>query len=104
MTRQTLQPGTPGHHSVPPPRKPCAPIRSESTVLNIRKGNSFVKTAVVTGGASGIGLGIAERLRADGLHVATLDLNPATDDDFAYRADVSDPGQITAALADVREK
>ncbi|MFF3567277.1 SDR family NAD(P)-dependent oxidoreductase [Nocardia jiangxiensis] len=63
-----------------------------------------MKTAVVTGGASGIGLGIAERLRADGLHVATLDLNPAADDDFAYRADVSDPDQITAALTDVREK
>ncbi|MBY8859893.1 SDR family oxidoreductase [Nocardia sp. CA2R105] len=63
-----------------------------------------MKTAVVTGGASGIGLGIAERLRADGLHVATLDLNPAADDDFAYRADVSDPDQVTAALTDVREK
>jgi NAD(P)-dependent dehydrogenase (short-subunit alcohol dehydrogenase family) len=63
-----------------------------------------VKTAVVTGGASGIGLGIAERLRADGLHVATLDLNPSADDDFAYRADVTDPDQIAAALTDVREK
>ena len=63
-----------------------------------------MKTAVVTGGASGIGLGIAERLRADGLHVATLDLNPAADDDFAYRADVSDPDQVNAALTDVREK
>ncbi|MQY18779.1 SDR family NAD(P)-dependent oxidoreductase [Nocardia macrotermitis] len=63
-----------------------------------------MKTAVVTGGASGIGLGIAERLRADGLHVATLDLNPSADDDFAYRADVSDPEQIAAALTDVRAK
>ncbi len=63
-----------------------------------------MKTAVVTGGASGIGLGIAERLRADGLHVATLDLNPAADDDFAYQADVTDPEQIGAALTDVREK
>ena len=63
-----------------------------------------MKTAVVTGGASDIGLGIAERLRADGLHVATLDLNPAADDDFAYRADVSDPDQVNAALTDVREK
>ncbi|WP_067887727.1 SDR family NAD(P)-dependent oxidoreductase [Nocardia vaccinii] len=63
-----------------------------------------MKTAVVTGGASGIGLGIAERLRADGLHVATLDLNPAPDDDFAYQADVTDPEQIGAALTDVRAK
>ncbi|WP_067680695.1 SDR family NAD(P)-dependent oxidoreductase [Nocardia miyunensis] len=63
-----------------------------------------MKTAVVTGGASGIGLGIAERLRADGLHVATLDLNPAADDDFAYRADVTNSDEITAALTDIREK
>jgi NAD(P)-dependent dehydrogenase (short-subunit alcohol dehydrogenase family) len=63
-----------------------------------------VKTAVVTGGGSGIGLGIVERLRADGLHVATLDLNPPADDDFAYQADVTKPDEIAAALADLRTK
>ncbi|MFD4459091.1 SDR family NAD(P)-dependent oxidoreductase [Nocardia sp. NPDC058480] len=63
-----------------------------------------MKTAVVTGGASGIGLGIAERLRGDGFHVATLDLNPSTEDDFAFRADVTDPEQIAAALDAVRAK
>ncbi|GGN97384.1 SDR family NAD(P)-dependent oxidoreductase [Nocardia rhizosphaerihabitans] len=63
-----------------------------------------MKTAVVTGGASGIGLGIAERLRNDGFHVATLDLNPPEDDDFAYRADVTDPAQVAAALDAVRAK
>ncbi|MGY0499531.1 SDR family NAD(P)-dependent oxidoreductase [Nocardia sp. FBN12] len=61
-----------------------------------------MKTAVVTGGASGIGRGIAERLRDGGFHVATLDLAPPTDDDFAYRADVTDPIQIAAALDAVR--
>ncbi|WP_280266940.1 SDR family NAD(P)-dependent oxidoreductase [Nocardia wallacei] len=60
-----------------------------------------MKTAVVTGGASGIGLGIAQRLRSDGLHVATVDLNPP-DDEFAYRADVSDPEEVTAALTAAR--
>ena len=34
-----------------------------------------VKTAVVTGGGSGIGLAVAERLRKDGLQVATIDLS-----------------------------
>ncbi|WP_216909394.1 SDR family oxidoreductase [Nocardia sp. NBC_01377] len=63
-----------------------------------------MKTAVVTGGASGIGLGIAERLRSDGFHVATLDLNPPAEDDFAYRADVTDPEQIGQALDAIRAK
>ncbi|MEV0685422.1 SDR family NAD(P)-dependent oxidoreductase [Nocardia sp. NPDC050378] len=63
-----------------------------------------MKTAVVTGGASGIGLGIAERLRGDGFHVATLDLQPAADDDFGFRADVTDPAQVAAALDAVRAK
>ncbi|MGB7166666.1 MAG: SDR family NAD(P)-dependent oxidoreductase, partial [Mycobacterium sp.] len=32
-----------------------------------------MKTAVVTGGASGIGRAVAERLRKDGLRVAVID-------------------------------
>ncbi|WP_024804558.1 SDR family NAD(P)-dependent oxidoreductase [Nocardia sp. BMG51109] len=63
-----------------------------------------MKTAVVTGGASGIGLGIAQRLRSDGLSVATLDLNPPDDDEFAYQADVTDPEALAAALTAVRER
>ena len=39
-----------------------------------------VKTAVVTGGGSGIGLAVARRLRADGLDVATIDLRPSDTD------------------------
>ncbi|MBH0780783.1 SDR family NAD(P)-dependent oxidoreductase [Nocardia bovistercoris] len=61
-----------------------------------------MKTAVVTGGASGIGLGVAQRLRDNGFHVATLDLNPPADDDFAYRADVTDPDQVNEAITSVR--
>jgi 2-hydroxycyclohexanecarboxyl-CoA dehydrogenase len=60
-----------------------------------------VKTAVVTGGGSGIGLAVARRLRADGLHVATIDLNPS-DADFAYTGDVTDRAQIEEALTAVR--
>lgn len=63
-----------------------------------------MKTAVVTGGASGIGRSIAERLRSDGFHVAALDLNPPADDDFAYCADVTDPDALAAVLGTIREK
>lgn len=63
-----------------------------------------MKTAVVTGGASGIGLAIARRLRSDGFHVAALDRNAAAEDESAYRADVTDPDSIAEALGAVREK
>ncbi|MDT5087400.1 MAG: 2-hydroxycyclohexanecarboxyl-CoA dehydrogenase, partial [Mycobacterium sp.] len=36
-----------------------------------------MRTAVVTGGGSGIGLAVAERLRKDGYRVATVDLKPS---------------------------
>ncbi|MFI5720468.1 SDR family NAD(P)-dependent oxidoreductase [Nocardia sp. NPDC051750] len=63
-----------------------------------------MKTAVVTGGASGIGLAIAQRLRSDGFHVAALDRNASADDDSAYQADVTDPDSLATALGTVREK
>jgi 2-hydroxycyclohexanecarboxyl-CoA dehydrogenase len=60
-----------------------------------------MKTAVVTGGGSGIGRAVAERLRADGYHVATIDLNPS-DDEYAQTADVTDRAQVDAALSAIR--
>ena len=62
-----------------------------------------MKTAVVTGGASGIGRAVAQRLGADGYNVATLDISPS-DSDVAYVADVTDRAAVDAALAAVREK
>jgi NAD(P)-dependent dehydrogenase (short-subunit alcohol dehydrogenase family) len=62
-----------------------------------------LRTAVVTGGASGIGHAVAERLRSDGFQVAVIDLSP-TDDEFGYVADVIDRTQVDAAIAAVREK
>ncbi|TPG33097.1 SDR family NAD(P)-dependent oxidoreductase [Mycolicibacterium hodleri] len=60
-----------------------------------------MKNAVVTGGGSGIGAAIANRLRSDGYHVATLDLNPS-DEEFAFTADVTDRAAIDAALNAIR--
>jgi NAD(P)-dependent dehydrogenase (short-subunit alcohol dehydrogenase family) len=62
-----------------------------------------LKTAVVTGGASGIGRAITERLRKDGLQVAVLDMSP-TDDGFGHVVDVTDRAQVDAAVAAIREK
>lgn len=61
-----------------------------------------MKNAVVTGGGSGIGLAIAQRLRADGLHVATIDLKPG--DDFTHVADVTDRAAVEAAFDAVRSQ
>ncbi|MGB9228052.1 SDR family NAD(P)-dependent oxidoreductase, partial [Mycobacterium sp.] len=60
------------------------------------------KTAVVTGGASGIGRAVAERLRRDGFRVAVIDLSPTNDDGVGHVADVTDRAQVDAAMAAIR--
>ncbi|OBG58406.1 MULTISPECIES: SDR family NAD(P)-dependent oxidoreductase [unclassified Mycobacterium] len=62
-----------------------------------------MKTAVVTGGGSGIGLAVARRLRADGLDVAVIDLTPS-DSDHSFTADVTDRAQVETAFAAIRAK
>ena len=59
-----------------------------------------MKNAVVTGGGSGIGRAIANRLRADGHHVVILDLNPS-DDEFAFTAAVTDRAAVDDTLNSV---
>ena len=62
-----------------------------------------MKTAVVTGGGSGIGRAVVDRLRADGHHVAIVDLTP-NDDEFAFTADVTDRAQVDTALSAIRAR
>ena len=72
------------------------------------------RVAVVTGGASGIGLGVARQFVTDGHRVAVLDRNPATLESaaaelsaqggttLAVEVDVADRGSVDAAFAEVR--
>ena len=62
-----------------------------------------MKTAVVTGGGSGIGLAVVQRLSADGLDVATIDLKPS-DAELSFTADVTDRAQVDAALSAIRAR
>ena len=62
------------------------------------------RVAVVTGGASGIGLATCARLREDGLAVAALDVQPdgaADAADLALTCDVTSEDSVTAAMAAV---
>lgn len=56
--------------------------------------------AIVTGGASGLGLATARMLAAAGAHVAALDLRPGTEPGvLAIACDVSDGASAEAAVA-----
>ncbi|WP_062209162.1 SDR family NAD(P)-dependent oxidoreductase [Demequina oxidasica] len=61
--------------------------------------------AIVTGGASGIGLAAATELASRGATVAVLDLNPEVEAPLTgFKADVSDRASVNAAVAAVAER
>src|ERR1700723_3437620 len=62
-----------------------------------------MRTAVVTGGGSGIGLAVPKRPRKDGFRVPPIDLKPS-ETDLAFAADVTDRAQIDAALSGIHEQ
>ena len=62
------------------------------------------KVAIVTGGASGIGLAIAERLVKDGLTVAVFDPNVTSVGALSVPVDVSDQTQVRDAVTRVTEE
>ncbi len=56
--------------------------------------------ALITGGASGIGLATARALRDRGAEVAVLDLSAPPDDFINVAADITDDTQVQRAVAD----
>ena len=63
------------------------------------------RTAIVTGGAGGLGRAIADRFAAEGANVAVLDRRepdaaPAAGEQY-IRCDVTDPAQVGQAVENV---
>ena len=61
------------------------------------------KTAVITGGSSGIGQAIARRFRDAGAQVLVADRRPSTDDFPFHRVDVSQEDEVAAMLDAARD-
>jgi len=56
------------------------------------------RPVIVTGGASGIGRAIVERLVGDGHPVAVLDLNPAANTEHGFELDITDHAAVADAV------
>jgi len=62
------------------------------------------RTAVVTGGASGIGRAVVAELSARGWAVASLDLQPASVADHSVQVDVTDAAAVADAVREVEDR
>ena len=56
------------------------------------------RTAVVTGGASGIGAAVTEHLQREGVRVASLDVQTGGPADLSFECDVADETSLTIAM------
>jgi acetoacetyl-CoA reductase/3-oxoacyl-[acyl-carrier protein] reductase len=65
------------------------------------------RTAVVTGGARGIGLAITRALLERGARVSVFDISPVEGGDAApyrfHRVDIADPASVAAAVSEIAE-
>lgn len=59
------------------------------------------RTAIVTGGSSGMGLAISKRLRREGLDVIVFDVQRPPEDVPSFPVDIRRDDQIRAALAEI---
>src|SRR5262245_38697655 len=71
------------------------------------------QVAIVTGGASGIGLSIAKNLSGEGATVAMIDMNPSVlqsavkavgENAFAFVCDVTDEDQVKSVVDQIAER
>ncbi|MBO0727228.1 MAG: SDR family oxidoreductase [Blastocatellia bacterium] len=71
------------------------------------------QVAIITGGASGIGLSIAKKLRGEGATVAMIDMNPSAlqsaaksvgENAFAFVCDVTDEDQVKSVVDQIAER
>lgn len=61
------------------------------------------KTVIVTGGSSGIGLAIVERLVSEGFHVCNLDIKSSTSAEF-HHCDLREQAQVREIITAIGEK
>lgn len=85
-----------GRKVSPPPRKATQGIQSAAG-----PGRPGRKTALVTGGVSGIGLAVVKRLRSAGHMTFVADLNSDPGDRQAIKLDVANADACRRAVADI---